>query len=142
MDWGFNGAEGAAAVALHARTAADYYSGNADWDAIARLKDAVRSIPVLGNGDIWSAEDAVAMVEALDRGADLCMGSRFAGEIKPGALVDGPIMFEADLGYEIDNFEGLDVHQTADGETVLTLISDDNFSLIQRNLLLQFTLVE
>ena len=55
--------EGVAAVALHARTAADYYSGQADWSAIARLKDTIRSIPVLGNGDIWSAEDAVSMVE-------------------------------------------------------------------------------
>jgi nifR3 family TIM-barrel protein len=55
-------AEGVAAVALHGRTAADYYSGTADWDAIARLKEAVTSIPVLGNGDIWSAEDALAMV--------------------------------------------------------------------------------
>jgi nifR3 family TIM-barrel protein len=55
--------EGVAAVALHARTAADYYSGKADWEAIARLKDAVRTIPVLGNGDIWAAEDALAMVE-------------------------------------------------------------------------------
>lgn len=55
--------EGVAAVALHARTAADYYSGHADWDAIARLKEAVRSIPVLGNGDIWAAEDAKAMIE-------------------------------------------------------------------------------
>lgn len=55
-------AEGAAAVALHARTAAQAYSGRADWSAIARLKDAVTSIPVLGNGDIWSAEDALAMV--------------------------------------------------------------------------------
>jgi len=55
--------EGVAAVALHARTAADYYSGHADWDAIAALKAAVTSIPVLGNGDIWSAEDAIAMVE-------------------------------------------------------------------------------
>lgn len=54
--------EGAAAVALHARTAADYYSGHADWEAIARLKDAVKTIPVLGNGDIWSAEDAIAMI--------------------------------------------------------------------------------
>ncbi|MGV8965318.1 MAG: tRNA dihydrouridine synthase DusB [Cellulomonas sp.] len=53
---------GVAAVALHARTAADYYSGTADWEAIARLKEAVTDIPVLGNGDIWSAEDAVAMV--------------------------------------------------------------------------------
>ena len=56
-------AEGAAAVALHARTAADYYSGAADWAAIARLKAAVTAIPVLGNGDIWSGDDAVAMVE-------------------------------------------------------------------------------
>ena len=54
--------EGVAAVALHGRTAADYYSGTADWDAIARLKEAVTSIPVLGNGDIWSADDAVAMI--------------------------------------------------------------------------------
>jgi nifR3 family TIM-barrel protein len=53
---------GVAAVSLHARTAADYYSGIADWDAIARLKEAVTDIPVLGNGDIWSAEDALAMV--------------------------------------------------------------------------------
>jgi nifR3 family TIM-barrel protein len=53
---------GVAAIALHARTAADYYSGKADWAAIALLKQAVTDIPVLGNGDIWSAEDAVAMV--------------------------------------------------------------------------------
>ncbi|MBU4335488.1 MAG: tRNA dihydrouridine synthase DusB [Actinobacteria bacterium] len=53
---------GVAAVALHARTAADYYSGTADWESIARLKEAVTDIPVLGNGDIWSAEDALAMV--------------------------------------------------------------------------------
>jgi nifR3 family TIM-barrel protein len=55
-------AEGAAAVALHARTAEQLYSGRADWSAIAELKDAVRSVPVLGNGDIWEAGDAVAML--------------------------------------------------------------------------------
>ncbi len=54
---------GVAAVALHARTAADYYSGTADWEAIALLKQTVTDIPVLGNGDIWSAEDALAMVD-------------------------------------------------------------------------------
>lgn len=54
---------GVASVALHARTAADHYSGTADWEAIARLKQTVTDVPVLGNGDIWSAEDALAMVE-------------------------------------------------------------------------------
>jgi nifR3 family TIM-barrel protein len=55
--------EGVAAVALHARTASQAYSGQADWAAIKALKQVVTSIPVLGNGDIWSAEDALAMVE-------------------------------------------------------------------------------
>lgn len=62
--------------------------------------------------------------------------------IAPGALVDGPTLFVADLGHEIDNMEGIDAHVTAGGETVLTLISDDNFSMLQRTLLLQFTLAE
>ena len=62
--------------------------------------------------------------------------------ISPGAVVDGPVIFNADLGDEIDNMEGIDAHVTEQGDTVLTLISDDNFSMIQRNLLLQFTLVE
>ena len=57
-------AEGAAAIALHARTAVQGYAGTAQWEAIARLKDAVSSIPVLGNGDLWSADDAAAMVAA------------------------------------------------------------------------------
>ena len=54
--------EGAAAVALHARTAAQHYSGHADWEAITALKRAVTSIPVLGNGDLWSADDALRMI--------------------------------------------------------------------------------
>jgi len=61
--------------------------------------------------------------------------------IKDGALVDGTVLLQADLGYQIDNMEGLGVHRNAQGETILTLISDDNFSPIQRNLLLQFALV-
>lgn len=62
--------------------------------------------------------------------------------IAPGAVVDGAVLFEADLGHEIDNMEGIDAHVTSDGETVLTMVSDDNFSLLQRTLLLQFTLVD
>jgi nifR3 family TIM-barrel protein len=53
---------GAAAVALHARTAEQLYSGRADWAAIAALKSAVTSVPVLGNGDVWEAADALRMV--------------------------------------------------------------------------------
>ena len=52
---------GVAAVALHARTAAQRYSGEADWEAIATLKQAL-DVPVLGNGDIWEADDALRMV--------------------------------------------------------------------------------
>ncbi len=53
---------GVAAVALHARTAIQHYSGTADWEAIGRLKQAVTSVPVLGNGDIFAASDALAMM--------------------------------------------------------------------------------
>ena len=56
--------EGVAAVALHARTANQLYSGHADWSRIAELKQAVTSIPVLGNGDIWEANDALAMMRS------------------------------------------------------------------------------
>jgi nifR3 family TIM-barrel protein len=55
-------AEGAAGLTLHARTAAQHYSGRADWSQIALLKREVAAIPVLGNGDVFTADDAVAMV--------------------------------------------------------------------------------
>lgn len=55
--------EGVAAVALHGRTLQQHYSGKADWESIARLREALPDIPLLGNGDIFSAEDAVHMVE-------------------------------------------------------------------------------
>ena len=66
--------EGVAAVALHGRTLEQHYSGTANWDAIARLREALPDIPVLGNGDIFSAEDAVRMVEHT--GVDGVVGGR------------------------------------------------------------------
>ena len=62
--------------------------------------------------------------------------------IVPGAVVDGPSLFDADLGYEVDNMEGIDTHVSPAGDTMLTMVSDDNFSPLQRTLLLQFKLVE
>jgi nifR3 family TIM-barrel protein len=53
---------GVAAVALHGRTASDYYSGTADWGSIAELRQAIPDVQVLGNGDIWSAADAIRMM--------------------------------------------------------------------------------
>jgi nifR3 family TIM-barrel protein len=58
--------EGVAAIALHARTAEQHYAGTAHWDAIGELKAAVSEIPVLGNGDIWEAADAIAMMRHTD----------------------------------------------------------------------------
>jgi nifR3 family TIM-barrel protein len=97
--------EGAAAVALHARTAEQLYSGEAHWPAIAALKEAVRTIPVLGNGDIWEADDALRMVAetgcdgvVVGRG---CLGrpwlfgdlaAAFAGTPVPPAPALGEVM--------------------------------------------------
>jgi hypothetical protein len=68
---------------------------------------------------------------------------RVAGEaLRPGSKLDGDIVLEAGMIYQIDNMEGLAVHRNAEGRTVLTLVSDDNGSILQRTLILQFALVE
>src|SRR5690606_22197813 len=99
---------GVAAIALHARTANEFYSGTADWSAIAALKHAVPSIPVLGNGDIWSADDAVRMT--YETGCDGvvvgrgCLGrpwlfgelaNAFRPEVASGKTVDATLGFVA-----------------------------------------------
>ncbi len=61
--------------------------------------------------------------------------------VSPRAVLDGPEVIFADMGSQIDNFEGMAVHREASGAVVLTLISDDNFSPLQRTMLLQFTMV-
>lgn len=71
------------------------------------------------------------------RGVGMRIRKIAGASIKAGALLDGPYLVEADLGQEIDNMEGLSVHRDG-GKTILTLISDDNFSIIQRTLLLEF----
>jgi len=62
-------------------------------------------------------------------------------DIKADTVLDGRSMIEADLAYQIDNIEGIAVHRNSAGEAIVTLVSDDNFSIIQRNLLLQFSVI-
>jgi hypothetical protein len=93
---------------------------------------------LLPSGDLLILERKFS----LTSGAGIRIRRIAMNAIAPGALVDGPSIFSADLGQEVDNFEGLDAFVNDKGEIILTLVSDDNFSLIQRTLLMQFTLVE
>ena len=96
------------------------------------ISDAV----LLRSGDLLVLERKFSWLEGLGvRIRRIALAS-----VRPGAVVDGPTIFDADLASEIDNMEGIDAHITPEGETVLTMVSDDNFSMIQRTLLLQFTL--
>jgi hypothetical protein len=93
---------------------------------------------LLASGELLVLERKFSLVEGLHvRIRRIPLKS-----LAPGALVDGPVIFEADLGDEVDNMEGIDAFVTGEGDAVLTLVSDDNFSLLQRTLLLQFTLVD
>jgi nifR3 family TIM-barrel protein len=93
---------GVSAVSLHARTAAQRYSGKADWSAIIRLKETVKSIPVLGNGDIFAAEDALRMMAetgcdgvVVGRG---CLGRPWLFAELQAALRGEPIPVGPNLG--------------------------------------------
>ena len=92
---------GCAAIALHGRTAAQHYSGRADWDSIAELKASV-GIPVLGNGDIWEAADAIRMVEqtgcdgvVVGRG---CLGRPWLFRDLAAAFAGNDVLELPDLG--------------------------------------------
>lgn len=62
--------------------------------------------------------------------------------IRPGMVADGPVLLHADMGYQIDNMEALEVWERADGAIMVSIMSDDNHSLLQRNLYLEFRLVD
>jgi len=79
---------------------------------------------------------------SLQRGVAMRIRRIPLADIRPGAVVDGPALIEADIHYQIDNMEALSVNRAPAGEIVLTLISDDNFSPIQRTILLQFAMKE
>ncbi|MFJ2947335.1 tRNA dihydrouridine synthase DusB [Streptomyces sp. NPDC087226] len=98
--------EGITAIALHGRTAAQHYGGTADWDAIARLKEHVPEIPVLGNGDIWSAEDALRMVR--ETGCDgVVVGRGCLG--RPWLFADLVAAFEGRAGARAAGTDGCGV---------------------------------
>ena len=61
-------------------------------------------------------------------------------DVRPGGVIDGETLFEASMSEEIDNMEGLAIWRTAEGETRLSLISDDNRAFLQRTLYLEFRL--
>ena len=93
---------GVGSIALHARTASEFYSGHADWSAIAKLKDTISDVPVLGNGDIWSAEDALRMVDetgcdgvVVGRG---CLGKPWLFGDLAAAFTGGVVKAEPTLG--------------------------------------------
>jgi nifR3 family TIM-barrel protein len=99
-------AAGAAAVALHARTAEQRYSGQARWEAIGELKAALPDVPVLGNGDIWEAGDALAMMAAtgcdgvvVGRG---CLGRPWLFAELEAALAGRPVPPAPALGTVVD----------------------------------------
>lgn len=95
---------GVAAIALHGRTANEFYSGQADWSAIATLKETITSVPILGNGDIWSAEDAIRMVR--ETGCDgVVVGRGCLG--RPWLFGDLAAAFRAENG-EISRDEAID----------------------------------
>lgn len=95
----------------------------------------ITDLAVLPDGDIVLLERWYRPLRGVG-----CRVRRIAARtIRPGAMLDGEYLFDADLGQEIDNMEGIAVHRDQ-GRTILTLISDDNFSFIQRTLLLEFEL--
>jgi hypothetical protein len=93
---------------------------------------------VAPNGDLMLLERKFSWTA----GVGMRMRRISLGNITPGATVDGKVLIGADMAFQIDNMEGLAVHRDkVSGDIVLTMISDDNFSILQRTILLQFTLV-
>jgi hypothetical protein len=90
----------------------------------------------LPDGDLLLLERSFSMA----RGVKMRLRRIYGEGVEKGAVADGPVLLEADMGYQIDNMEGLDVWTRDDGALMVSLISDDNHSILQRNLYLEFIL--
>jgi hypothetical protein len=106
--------------------------------AVRRYRDYdITDAALLPGGDVLILERSFSFVSGVGMRIRRVPQSAF----KPGAVIEGRALIEADLGYQIDNMEGIAAHRAPNGDTIVNLISDDNFSVIQRTLLLQFALV-
>jgi hypothetical protein len=92
----------------------------------------------LPNGDLLLLERSFSMMQ----GVKMRLRRIEAAAIGKGKLADGPVLMQADMNYQIDNMEALDVWEREDGATMVSLMSDDNHSILQRNLYLEFRLRE
>ncbi len=92
----------------------------------------------LPDGDLLLLERSFSMAG----GVKMRLRRIYGESVEKGAVADGPVLMEADMGYQIDNMEGLDVWTRDDGALMVSLISDDNHSILQRNLYLEFILHE
>ncbi|URK88936.1 esterase-like activity of phytase family protein [Rhizobium sp. RCAM05350] len=99
---------------------------------------AVTDGAFLPNGDMLILERRFSFAEGIGMQIRRIKGS----DIKPGAVVDGEVLLNADMGYQIDNMEGLDVIIEPGGDIRIIIVSDDNHSILERNLMLEFRLVE
>ncbi|MGL4443361.1 MAG: esterase-like activity of phytase family protein [Alsobacter sp.] len=99
---------------------------------------AITDAAVLPGGDLLLLERSFAWLD----GVAMRIRRIAARDIRPGARLDGEEILKADMRNQIDNIEGLAVHREPDGSVVLTLVSDDNFSFLQRTILLRFRLVD
>lgn len=92
----------------------------------------------LANGDLLLLERSFTFTQ----GVRMRLRRLPAASLGEGKLADGPVLMKADMGYQIDNMEAMDLWRRADGALVVSLMSDDNLSILQRNLYLEFLLHE
>jgi len=98
----------------------------------------VTDLASLPNGDVLVLERRFRWSEGIQMRLRLIP----IGDLASGSVITGETLLEADGGFAIDNMEGMAVHTTKGGNTIITLVSDDNFSILQRTLLLQFELLK